>query len=112
MNWINTRSDFLDEAVRQSMVPAYHFPYERGRVNHWMNLDNGDTLWMLADGYATVRFFRHFPSTNAVVEVTASLTGQHIDSPVSALPRLSTASRWEAYIDKLLNVAGDDDQEE
>lgn len=102
MNWINTRIDSSDDSIKQSIVDTYHLSHSRIRGNHWMNLDNGDTLWMLHDDRGTCRFFRHFPATNIVVEVTTSITGRLRSE--REFPRLSAARRWEDVIDNLLNA--------
>lgn len=107
MNWIKTRRRSPDDVVVQSLIDANHLRYRHILSCHWMNLDNGHELWMLHDGRDEVRFFRHFPATNTVVDVTASITGGHANSPRYLTP--SAVSRWEACIDTLLNASRIDD---
>lgn len=110
MNWIKTRSNSSDEEVRQSIIDTYHLRFRRILSNRWMNLNNGHELWMLHDDREEVRIFRHFPATHTVIDVTTSIVGGHASRSRAGYPMLSTVSRWEACIDKLLNATRVDDE--
>lgn len=104
MKWINARSSSMDEALRQSMVKVYDLSLNRIRGNHWMNLDNGDVLWMIYDS-DVYRFFRHFPATDTVVEVTNSITGGHAKRTRERFALDGHGQQWEKFIDEILGTA-------
>lgn len=108
MQWINTRSNSSDEALKQSILETYSLPECRFRGNLWMNLDNGDTIWMLYDR-VHFRFFRHFPSAGSIFEVTESFTGKLGEELEERFDVQLAAKKWEALIDKLLDASYVDD---
>lgn len=105
MKWINTRGEGSDEALKWSIKAEYSLPKTKIRGNQWMNLDNGDTIWMFFDR-ERFRFFRHVSVSNATTEITGSVTqedmiGPFFDAQIVLQP---AAEQCEAFIDRLLDA--------